>query len=87
MPHLSDVRSSKSTLQLPTVLSFVDQTAASTVAKNMKSGASSWEAVAESIAQVIQEASQLLPQALETENITKSKLFVRSPSEASKHLF
>ena len=76
MPHLSDVRSSKSTLQLPTVLSFVNQTAASTVAKNVKSGVSAWDAVGESISEVIQEASKLLPLALETENVTKSKFSI-----------
>ncbi|KAF7346159.1 CAP-Gly domain-containing protein [Mycena sanguinolenta] len=55
MPHLSDVRSSKSPFQLTTILGFAKQIAASTVAKDMKPG----------------EGSKLLPQALEAENVIK----------------
>lgn len=73
MPHLSDVRSSKTSFQLATVLSFVKQTAASTVAKDTKSGMSCWEAVGESIAELVQDGTRLLPLALEPENVLKSK--------------
>ncbi|KAJ6591757.1 dynein associated protein-domain-containing protein [Mycena vulgaris] len=71
MPHLSDVRSSKSPFQLTTILSFVKQIAASTVAKDMKPGVTAWEAIGESIAQLVQEGTKLLPLALEAENVIK----------------
>ncbi|KAJ7146369.1 dynactin [Mycena epipterygia] len=71
MPHLSDVRSSKSPFQLTTILSFVKQIAASTVAKDMKPGVTAWEAIGDSIAQLVQEGSKLLPLTLEAENVIK----------------
>ncbi|KAJ7082516.1 dynein associated protein-domain-containing protein [Mycena crocata] len=71
MPHLSDVRSSKAPFQLTTILSFVKQIATSTVAKDMKPGVSPWEAIGESIAQLVQEGSKLLPLTLEAENVIK----------------
>lgn len=73
MPHLSDVRSDKTAFQLTTVLGYVKQTAETTVAKNLKPGMSPWEAVGELILQLVQEGSNLLPLALETESITKSE--------------
>ena len=73
MPHISDVRSSKAPFQLATVLSFVKKTASSTVAKDMKPGISPWEAVGNSISQLVQECSILLPLAMESENIVKRK--------------
>ncbi|KAF8899310.1 dynein associated protein-domain-containing protein [Infundibulicybe gibba] len=71
MPHLSDVRSSKTSFQLTTILSFVKQTASSTVAKDLKPGASMWEAIALSITQLIYEGGKLLPLAMESENVLK----------------
>ncbi|KAJ6604970.1 dynein associated protein-domain-containing protein [Mycena sp. CBHHK59/15] len=71
MPHLSDVRSSKTPFQLTTILSFVKQIAASTVAKDIKPGVSAWEAIGESITQLVQEGSKLLPLTLEAENVIK----------------
>ncbi|KAJ7254323.1 dynactin [Mycena haematopus] len=71
MPHLSDVRSSKSPFQVTTILGFVKQIAASTIAKDMKPGVTAWEAIGESITQLVQEGSKLLPQALEAENVVK----------------
>ncbi|KAJ6541721.1 dynein associated protein-domain-containing protein [Mycena capillaripes] len=71
MPHLSDVRSSKAPFQLTTILSFAKQIAASTVAKDMKPGVTAWEAIGESIAQLVQEGSKLLPLTLEAENVIK----------------
>ena len=76
MPHLGDARSAKSAFQLTTVLGIVKQTATSTVAKDMKPGASTWEAVGGSIAHLTEEASKLLPLALETENVLKSAYFL-----------
>ncbi|KAJ7774997.1 dynactin [Mycena metata] len=71
MPHLSDVRSSKAPFQLTTILSFVKQIAASTVAKDIKPGVTAWEAIGESITQLVQEGSKLLPLTLEPENVIK----------------
>ncbi|PCH34381.1 dynactin [Wolfiporia cocos MD-104 SS10] len=71
MPHLGDVRSAKAPFKLSAVLSFVRQTAASTVAKGRTDDVSSWDAVAEFFSQVVQEASKLLPVALESENVVK----------------
>ncbi|KIK02267.1 hypothetical protein K443DRAFT_677778 [Laccaria amethystina LaAM-08-1] len=71
MPHLGDARSAKSALQLTTVLGIVKQTATSTVAKDMKPGASTWEAVGGSIRHLTEEGSKLLPLVLENENVLK----------------
>lgn len=73
MPHISDAKSSKSSFQISKVLSFVRQTAASTVGKNKKDGATSWQAVSDYIAQVVAEISSFLPLAMEQENVTKGK--------------
>lgn len=72
IPHLSDARSAKSSFQLATVLSYAKQTAMSTVAKELRPGASYWEAVGEAIAQLAGECNKLLPIALEPENVVKS---------------
>jgi hypothetical protein len=74
MPYLSDARSSKNPFQLSTLLSLIKKTAASTVAKDKKLGMSPWEALGESIAQLVQEASRLLPLTMEGENVVKGKL-------------
>ncbi|KAK7063669.1 CAP-Gly domain-containing protein [Favolaschia claudopus] len=71
MPHLSEVRSSKAPFQLTTILGFVKQIASSTVAKDIKPGASPWEAIGESITQLVQEGTKLLPLTLEAENVIK----------------
>lgn len=71
MPHLSDVRSSKCSFQLTTVLSYVKQIAASTVGVDSKPGLSPWAAAEESIANFTQEGSKLLPLAMEAENVFK----------------
>ncbi|CAL1693902.1 unnamed protein product [Somion occarium] len=71
MPHLSDVRSSKSAFQLANVLGFVKQIAASTVGRSVKDGAASWEAVMNFFGQIMQEANKLVPLAVEHENVLK----------------
>lgn len=73
MPHLGDVRSAKAPFQLSAVLSFVKQIAASTVGKGKKGEVPSWESVGDFFTQVVQEASRLLPLALEAENVVKSE--------------
>ena len=73
MPHLADVRSSKSAFQLATVLGFVRQTAASTVGKDKENGSTSWQAVANFISEVVHDTNAFLPLAMEADNVTKSK--------------
>jgi dynactin 1 len=80
MPHLSDVRSSKTSFQLTTVLALVKQIASSTVAKDKSPRLSSWEAVGESITQLIEEGGKLLPLTLETENVLKGSFAFRLSS-------
>jgi dynactin 1 len=62
--------------QLTTVLTLAKQIAASTVAKDTSPRLSSWEAVGESITQLIEEGGKLLPLTLETENVLKGSFCV-----------
>ncbi|KZT73394.1 hypothetical protein DAEQUDRAFT_762303 [Daedalea quercina L-15889] len=71
-PYLDDkVRGDKEQFKLTNVLSYVQQTASASVAQKRNDGVSSWEAVADYIAQVMQEATKVLPAAMETENVLK----------------
>ncbi|KAG2022561.1 hypothetical protein CC2G_000299 [Coprinopsis cinerea AmutBmut pab1-1] len=76
MPHLGDVRSAKGPFQLSTILNLVKQTATSTVAKDLKPGASVWEAISSNIGQLMEEGNKLLPLILEQENVQK---VIRTP--------
>jgi hypothetical protein len=78
MPHLRDVRASKSAFQLTTILGVVKQSATATVAKDMKPGASPWEAIGEVITHLIEESSKLVQPISEPENVLKSKPFTMS---------
>lgn len=80
MPHLRDVRSAKTSFQLTTVLGVVKQAATSTVAKDMKPGASPWEAIADVITQLIEESGKLVQPISEPENVLKSELSSSYPS-------
>nr|GAT55786.1 predicted protein [Mycena chlorophos] len=71
MPHISDVRANKTPFQLTTILSFAKQNAIATVAKDMKPGNNVWEAIGESVVQLVQEGSKLLPLTMEAENVVK----------------
>ncbi|KZT27488.1 hypothetical protein NEOLEDRAFT_1060271 [Neolentinus lepideus HHB14362 ss-1] len=71
MPHLSDARGEKEAFQLTKVLSFVKQVTSSTVGKDRKDGVTSWEAVGEYIAGLVNEAAALVPLAMEGVNVTK----------------
>jgi dynactin 1 len=73
MPHLSDVRGSKTAFQFDTVLSFVAQTATATVNKDKKDVITPWQGVTNYMAHVLQKANALLPLAMEPENIMKSR--------------
>ncbi|KIL71443.1 hypothetical protein M378DRAFT_93968 [Amanita muscaria Koide BX008] len=71
MPHLSDARSAKSPFQLNTVLALVKQISTTTVAKDLKPGASTWDAIGEFIGQLIAEGAKLFPLMMEPENALK----------------
>lgn len=73
MPHIGDVRAAKCAFQLSTVLSFVKQSAASTVGKAGSEDVASWDSVGEFLGQVIGEANRIVPMSLEAENTLKSK--------------
>ena len=74
MPHIGDVRGAKCAFQISTVLSFVKQSAASTVGKAGSENAASWDSVGEFFGQVIGEANRIVHMSLEVENMLKSKL-------------
>jgi dynactin 1 len=74
MTHLKDVRSSKSSFHLPAILSIVKQSATSTVVKDMKPGASPWNAIGSVITNLIEESTKLVQPISEPENVVKSEL-------------
>ena len=71
MPNISDVRAQKSAFQLSNVLSFVKQSASSTVG-NGNDDANPWDSVGDFFTRIIQEAGRILPMSLEAENTLKS---------------
>ncbi|THU86256.1 dynactin [Dendrothele bispora CBS 962.96] len=71
MPHLSDARALKSEFKLTTILSYAKELASTTVGVNSKPGTQWWEAVGETITQLIQEGGKLLPSTMENENVLK----------------
>ena len=72
MPHIDEVRASKSSFQLGRVLSFVNNVGASTVAKICKNTASPWTALSDAISELVAQANALFPNTLDVENIVKS---------------
>jgi dynactin 1 len=73
MPHLNEVRSSKSTFKFAIVLGYVRQCAASTVGKNGREDPASWDAVVDFFMKVGQEVNTLIQAASEVENVLKSE--------------
>ncbi|KAI9454911.1 dynein associated protein-domain-containing protein [Lactarius psammicola] len=71
MPHIDEVRASKSSFQLGRVLSFVNNVASSTVAKICKNTASPWTALSDAISELVAQANALFPNTLDIENIVK----------------
>lgn len=71
MPHIDEVRASKSSFQLGKVLSFVNNVASSTVAKICKNTASPWTALSDAISELVAQANALFPNTLDIENIVK----------------
>ncbi len=74
MAYLADVRSSKHSFELSSILSFTRQTVISTVGQGKGEDGASWSIVSKSIAQVIQDSSALLPLAMDTKNVVKGKI-------------
>jgi len=74
MTHLKDVRSSKSPFHLPSILGIVKLSATSTVVKDMKPGASPWDAIGDVITHLIEESTKLVQPISEPDNVIKSKL-------------
>ncbi|KAI0307655.1 dynein associated protein-domain-containing protein [Multifurca ochricompacta] len=71
IPHIDEVRASKTPLQLSKVLSFVDNIVSSTVAKICKNTASSWPALSDAISELIARANALYPNTVDLDNIVK----------------
>ncbi|EKM61655.1 uncharacterized protein PHACADRAFT_112443 [Phanerochaete carnosa HHB-10118-sp] len=71
MPHLNEVRSSKTAFKLAAVLEFVSKCAASTIGKGNRDGPAPWHAVGEFFTKVGQEVNTLIQAASENENIQK----------------
>lgn len=72
MPYLNEkVRGDKEQFKLSNVLAFVQQSATASVGQMNKDDASSWELVANFISQVMQEANNLMPAAMEHEHVIK----------------
>ena len=79
MPHIDEVRASKSSFQLSKVLSFVDNIASSTVAKICKDTASSWVSLGKAISELVTQTNALFPKMMDHENVVKSK-YAQRPS-------
>src|ERR1700742_4983415 len=71
MPHVDEVRASKSSFQLSKVLSFVNNIASSTVAKICKD-TSSWASLAKAISELIAQTNALFPKIMDHESVVKS---------------
>lgn len=74
MPHIDEVRASKSSFQLSKVLSFVNDIASSTVAKICKDTISSWASLGKAISELVTQTNALFPKTMVHENVVKSKL-------------
>jgi dynactin 1 len=73
MPHIDEVRASKTSFQLSKVLSFVNNIASSTVAKICKDTTSSWASLGKAISELVTQTNALFPKTVDHENIVKSE--------------
>jgi dynactin 1 len=73
MPHIDEVRASKSSFQLSKVLSFVNNIASSTVAKTLKDTTSSWASLGKAISELVTQTNALFPKTMDHENVVKSE--------------
>ncbi|KAI9513092.1 dynein associated protein-domain-containing protein [Russula earlei] len=71
MPHIDEVRASKSSFQLDKVLSLVNSIASSTVAKICKETTSSWASLSKAISELVAQTNALLPKTMDHENVVK----------------
>jgi dynactin 1 len=71
MPHIDEVRASKTSFQLSKVLSFVNNIASSTVAKICKD-TTSWVSLGKAISELVTQTNALFPKTMDHENIVKS---------------
>ena len=71
MPHIDEVRASKSSFQLSKVLSFVNDIASSTVAKICKDTTSSWTSLGKAISELVTQTNALFPKTMDHENVVK----------------
>ncbi|KAI0005552.1 dynein associated protein-domain-containing protein [Russula compacta] len=71
MPHIDEVRASKSSFQLSKLLSFVNNIASSTVAKICKDTKSSWASLGEAISELVAQTNALFPKTMDHENVIK----------------
>ncbi|KAG7100040.1 hypothetical protein E1B28_001826 [Marasmius oreades] len=71
LKHVGDARSAKSPFQLTTIVGFAKELASTTTGINYKPGTLWWEAVGDTITQLVKEGGKLLPTALEAENVVK----------------
>lgn len=71
MPHIDEVRASKSSFQLSKVLSFVNNIASSTVAKICKDTTSSWTSLGKAISELVTQTNALFPKTMDHENVVK----------------
>jgi len=71
MPHVDEVRASKSPFQLDKVLSFVNEITSSTVAKICKDPTSSWTSLGKAISELVAQTNALLPKTMDHENVVK----------------
>jgi len=71
MPHVDEVRASKSPFQLSKVLSFVNNIASSTVAKICKD-TTSWASLTKAISELITQTNALFPKTTDHESVVKS---------------
>ena len=72
MPHIDEVRASKSSFELSKLLSFVNNIASSTVAKICKDTKSSWASLGEAISELVAQTNALFPKTMDHENVIKS---------------
>lgn len=78
--HVSDARSGKTSFQLRKVMSLAQQVASSSVGKGRSDNPPPWQCVGDYLDQVLKEINAMLPLAIESENIIKSKIsVVRNP--------
>ncbi|KAF9260836.1 dynactin [Marasmius fiardii PR-910] len=71
LKHVGDARSAKVPFQLTTIVGFAKELASTTTGINYKPGTLWWEAVGETVTQLVQEGGKLLPSILEAENVVK----------------